>query len=69
MEFCKEQHTTNGCCCFLTTHSPSSSDRNPSEQGSWRAHLPALVCGAVVGIVFGDVGVDAAERQLLVWGR
>ena len=32
-------------------------------------HLPALVCGAVVGVVLGDVGVDAAERQLLVVGR
>lgn len=34
-----------------------------------RAHLPALVCGAIVGIVFGDMGVDATESQLFVWGR
>lgn len=30
--------------------------------------LPALVGGAVVGVVFGDVAVDAAERELLVGG-
>lgn len=32
-------------------------------------YLPALVCSAIVGVVFGDVGVDAAESQLLVRGR
>lgn len=37
-------------------------------QPEW-AHLPALVCSAIVGIVFGDMGVDAAESQLFVWGR
>ena len=31
--------------------------------------LPALVCGAVVGVVLGDVGVDAVERELLVLGQ
>lgn len=31
------------------------------------AYLPALVRSAVVGVVFGDVGVDATESQLLVW--
>lgn len=31
--------------------------------------LPALVRRAVVGVVFGDVGVDAAESQLFVRGR
>lgn len=30
--------------------------------------LPALVGGAVVGVVLGDVAVDAAERELLVGG-
>ena len=33
------------------------------------ADLPALVGRAVVGVVLGDVGVDAAECQLLVMGR
>lgn len=28
--------------------------------------LPALVRGPVVGVVLGDVAVDAAQRQLLV---
>lgn len=37
-------------------------------QPEW-AHLPALVCSAIVGIVFGDMGVDAAQGQLFVWGR
>lgn len=37
-------------------------------QAEW-AHLPALVCSAIVGIVFGDMGVDATESQLFVWGR
>lgn len=23
------------------------------------AHLPAFVCSAIVGVVFGDVGIDA----------
>lgn len=32
-------------------------------------YLPALVCSAIVGVVFGDVGVDAAESQLFVRGR
>ena len=30
--------------------------------------LPALVRGAVVRVVLGDVGVDAGQRQLLVHG-
>lgn len=30
------------------------------------AYLPALVRSAVIGVVFGDVGVDATESQLLV---
>lgn len=31
-----------------------------------RPYLPSLVCSAVVGVVFGDVGVDATESQLFV---
>ncbi len=34
-----------------------------------RPYLPALVCSAIVGVVFGDVGVDATESQLFVRGR
>lgn len=33
------------------------------------SYLPALVCSAVVRVVFGDVGIDTTESQLLVWGR
>ena len=29
--------------------------------------LPALVRRPVVRVVLGDVGIDARERQLLVW--
>lgn len=32
-------------------------------------YLPALVCSAIVGVVFGDVGVDATKSQLFVRGR
>lgn len=32
-------------------------------------YLPALVCSAIVRVVFGDVGIDATESQLFVWGR
>lgn len=31
-----------------------------------RPYLPALVCSAIVGVVFGDVGIDATESQLFV---
>ena len=34
-----------------------------------RLYLPALVCSAVVGVVFGDVGINATQSQLFVWGR
>lgn len=34
-----------------------------------RPYLPALVCSAIVGVVFGDVGVDATESQLFVRSR
>ena len=30
-------------------------------------YLPTLVCRSVIRVVLGDVGVDARERQLLVW--
>lgn len=32
-------------------------------------YLPALICSAIVGVVFGDVGIDATESQLFVRGR
>lgn len=32
-------------------------------------YLPAFICSAIVGIVFGDVGIDATEGQLFVRGR
>ena len=33
------------------------------------AYLPALISSAVVGIMFGNVGVYTTEGELLVWSR